>query len=381
MTFVGMFGLLLGLLAWPVAFADRANRRPILFFGAYAVHVAAAVVFFAYIQTASSDAFLYYYDQYGFAQREMQLGTGFLIHFVQFLRQTFGGTFLDYFLLFQAFGFWGVVLLMRTFEEIHTELDVRQPALIYFMLFLPGIHFWTSALGKDAPLFLGASLSVWAMMRLRSRAIWFGLAVFLMVLVRPHVALLAILALALAAMLDPKAKGYVKVVLLAVSLVGAAMVARTIESAFLIDVTSAESVGNFLNRQSAVTETLGGGTAVVGASFPVRVLSLLFRPMFIDAQGAFGLIASFENVFLLFVIGTVLYRMRDTARIARNVFFLRYALIFSFALIMLLSLLYYNVGLGLRQKMMVLPGLLTFFAALRALRISGAQRQPVAVAA
>ncbi|HEX8525608.1 hypothetical protein [Allosphingosinicella sp.] len=380
MTFVGLFGILAGLLAWPFAFADRANRRPIVFVAAYLVHVASAVVYFYYIQSASSDAYLYYYDEYGFYAHPVRFGTGFVIHLTQFLKANFGGSFLDYFLVFQAMGFWGIVFLMRTFEEIYGELGARAPMLVYLMLFLPGIHFWTSAIGKDAPLFLATSLSVWSMMHLRRRALVFAAAIFIMVLIRPHIALLAMLSLALAAFMDPKARGYVKVTLLAVALAGAAVVAGTVQSAFDLDVTSAESVGEFLTRQSEVTGSMGGGTAVIGASFPVRVVSLLFRPFFIDAEGAFGLIASVENVFIMFVIGTILFRMRGTLRLARNVFFLRYALFFSMALIILLSLIYYNVGLGLRQKMMIMPGLLAFFAALHAVRMARRSRPTVSSA-
>lgn len=370
MTFIGVIGILAGLLAWPLAFARRENRRPLIFLAAYSLHVLSAVVYFYYIQTASSDAYLYYYDEYGFYAHPVRFGTGFVIHLVQFLKTNFGGSFLDYFLVFQAAGFWGIVFLMRTFEEIYIELGARQPMLIYLMLFLPGIHFWTSAIGKDAPLFLATSLSVWSMMNLRRRFWVFGAAIFIMVLIRPHVALLAMLSLALAAFMDPKARGYVKLFLLTAALAGAAVVAGTVQSAFDLDVTSAESVGEFLTRQSEVTGTMGGGTAVIGASFPVRVASLLFRPFFIDAEGAFGLIASFENVFIMFVIGTILFRMRSTLRLARNVFFLRYAIFFSISLIILLSLIYYNVGLGLRQKMMIMPGLLAFFAALQAVRVA-----------
>jgi hypothetical protein len=47
----------------------------------------------------------------------------------------------------------------------------------------------------------------------------------------------------------------------------------------------------------------------------------------------------------------------------RQIMLVRYSLIFAVALIALLSLVYYNVGLGLRQKMMMMPGLLTVFAA------------------
>ena len=38
------------------------------------------------------------------------------------------------------------------------ELGQTQSKYVYLLLFLPGLHFWTSAIGKDAPLFLGVAI-------------------------------------------------------------------------------------------------------------------------------------------------------------------------------------------------------------------------------
>ena len=53
----------------------------------------------------------------------------------------------------------------------------------------------------------------------------------------------------------------------------------------------------------------------------------------------------------------------EPLQLTRQVFFIRFALVFSIIITLTLALVYYNVGLGLRQKMMIMPGLLVFFAA------------------
>jgi len=93
----------------------------------------------------------------------------------------------------------------------------------------------------------------------------------------------------------------------------------------------------------------------------VRLVSLLFRPFFFDAQGLFALISSVENVAYLFIIGFMVRAWKNGVLIFRTAVFFRFAFFFAVALIALLTIVYYNVGLGLRQKTMIMPALLTFF--------------------
>ena len=368
MTIVSLIGILLSLAAFPFAFVNRTPARMGVFMLALAVHAAAAFVYYRTAQATSSDTSLYYFDYYELYREKLRFGTMFVIHFDRFLRDAVGGSYLDHFMIFQAFGFWGIALLMRIFEEIYLELDVPQPRLTYLMLFLPGLQFWTSSIGKDGPLFFAIALAIWAVIRLRTRFIALGVGIFVMLLFRPHIALLALVALSGATIFDPRTKLYAKLILLALAAVGLVVVAGTIETSMRVNVASAESIGDFFSRETSVQKTMGGGTSVIGAPYPIKLLSLLFRPFFFDADGAFGLIASMENVFILYIIVLMFRNFRTTMRVAGRVFFLRFAGIFAITLMLLLSFLYYNVGLGLRQKMMLMPGLLAYFAAIIAVR-------------
>lgn len=363
MSFVAFIGIVIALSALPFASVRPSRTSTVLFLALLVTHVAASVGYYFYVQTESADTSLYYFDRYNLAGWDFGFGTVFTVKLVQFLKSGLGGSYLDYFLLFQSIGFWGIVILMRIFEEIHLELDVPPTNFSFLLLFLPGVHFWTSAIGKDAPLFFAVSLAVWATMRLRSRMPAFVASLFVMMLFRPHVALIAGAALAGAELLDRRSNPLTKAALLAFALAGLVLLAGTVESTLNVDVGSARSMGEFFERQSSAAEKVGGTTAVMNASFPVRMLSLLFRPLFFDANGLFALVASFENLVYLFVIGFLVVNLRGTARIAGGVFFLRYALILATLLIVLLTFVYYNVGLGARQKMMMVPALFALFVA------------------
>jgi hypothetical protein len=245
--------------------------------------------------------------------------------------------------------------------EIQERAKVPVEKDYFVLLALPSLSFWTSAIGKDAPLFFSTALCLWSMMDLRRRILFFVLSLGVMVLFRPYIALIASASLAVAAILGRGASGGRKIGLLVVAIVGVFLVAGPVRSTFGVDVSSADSITAFFDRQSKVVEEWG---TLAGASFPERLFSLLFRPFFFDANGALGLVASAENVVFLLGFVYILTRRRDLFQLAKNILFVRFALVFAVALLLSLTLAYYNVGLGLRQRVMAYPMLFSMFVML-----------------
>lgn len=366
-TLIGWIGILLHFA--PLVMVSRKDgglERVGLVLTLAAVQVLVAIYFYNWAQTNTNDSTQYYYDPYNFFPRGFGFGTQFVIWTVQSLKEWVGGTYLDYFLLFSASGAWGVIVLLRTIEEVFERSGASLPSAIFLLLFLPGIHFWTAFIGKDGFLFLGAAITARAAIDIQRRWPGFAVGILIMLLFRPHIALIAIACLSMAVLLERRTGLVGKALLSAIAFFGLAVGALTVESTFSVDVTNAESVSDFLVAQSQVGEVSTGGSTIGSSSFPVKVLSLLFRPLFFDAGGLPGLIASFENLFLIFVFGYILYHWNLVAMLARRIFVVRYCIFFGATLTILLAMIYYNVGLGLRQKMMIMPGLLTVFAAVLA---------------
>ena len=302
MTVIGLFGVLLGLLALPFAFVRHRRLQIIVFLALLLVHAASSIAYYWYAESNPADSSLYFYPTKYLLRMDTAPGTIFTIHLVDALKSVFGGTYLDHFLMFQAVGFWGIAFMLRIFDELAVEIEVPPTALVGAILFLPSVHFWTSAIGKDAPLFLGVSIAVWSSLRLRSRLPFLGIAFMIMTAFRPHVALVAAISLALAAAFGRSTTVQAKVGLLILGLVGMVITAGTVETSLQVDVSSPGSISSFVERQQAVNEEVGGGTSVRDASFPVRLLSLLFRPLFFDASGPMALIASIENVLMIGIV-------------------------------------------------------------------------------
>jgi hypothetical protein len=284
------------------------------------------------------------------------------------LKTNLGGTFFDYFLVFQAAGFWGVVFLYKAYHEIFAEMEIHQPGWTYLPLFLPGLHFWTGAIGKDAPIFLAMAVSVWAAMRLKSRLLPMGLAVALMLVIRPHIAFLALMALAISALFDRKTGILLKGLFVVGSVAGAIFVVSALQTNHSVDVSNAESVSEYMEARASIDESSGADLAIVQADMAVKVLSLWFRPFFLDAENAMGYIASLENLILLIIVLFIAVHQRLLRSAFKKVLYMRYATIMFVLLSAILAAVNYNVGLGLRQKMMAMPCLLVMLTTLLALR-------------
>lgn len=369
MTPFALVGLLISIAGFRFARVFEARSRMAMFVALLLAHVGASIAYYFYAQEFGGDVTLYYNDPFGVYGSGSGLSTIFIINFVQTLKEYFGGSLLDYFLLFQAMGFWGMLFVLRAFDDIHEELGQPRSRYVYMLLFLPGLHFWTSAIGKDAPIFLSVAMCTWAAFRLHRRYLAFGAGLAIALLVRPHIALIALISLAMTVLVARNTSLLSRVALLAVALAGIGSVAGLVQDSFNgLNISNTDSVTEFIETKSSVSEESGGDVNIIGAAFPVKLFSLLFRPFFIDATGLLGYVASLENVVLLLVIGTLLWRLGTAIAVARGALFARFAAFFFVMLTILLAMVNYNVGLGLRQKMMMMPALLVFFAAMLAVR-------------
>ncbi|HEX8216760.1 MAG TPA: hypothetical protein VF577_04780 [Allosphingosinicella sp.] len=368
MTAVGFVAALLGLLAYRWA-SIRGERRDFVFFMIlYLLHIAAGVFAYQIALVGGSDSELYYYDPGHFYDEGFGLSTAFVIYLVQSLRGLVGGTYLDYFMLFQAIGFLGIATLMRIFQEIYEETGEPQPIYTYLLLFLPGLHFWTSSIGKDSALFFASCLAIWGMMHMTQRYLAVAAALGLMLLIRPHIALFAIIAASLTIIFDRRSKGILKATLFACAVGAAVFVVSTVSTTFHLDITNADSVSQYLSGREEITQRAqeGMNTAVLDAPFVVKLFSLLFRPFFFDSTSSMGYVASMENVVFMMIFIIMLFRLKNVLGLTRSIAFVRYCLFFAVIVTLFLTVTYYNIGLGLRQRMMFVPAVLVIFIALQA---------------
>lgn len=332
------------------------------------VHIGASYFYYTYSLTTIADSFSYYFQPWIWKDKSIGLSTVLLADFVQLLKVDFHATYLDCFMLFQSFGLLGMMLLARTFTGVQENIFPGHDRSYLWLFFLPSLNFWTSAIGKDALLFLSIALCLWSVLKLRTRILLFAASVTLMMLFRAHIALMAVVAMAVASMFGSSISIGRKFGLLAIATIGGYFSVDAVQNTLGLDVMSASAVGSFLDKQNSVYATVAGTTSLGNTAFPVRVFSLLFRPFFVDANGFLGIIASIENVFVVAAIFYLAVCRRELLHLMKNVFFIRFAAIFALLILFSLTLIYYNVGLGLRQRVMAYPMIMSILVALWSMR-------------
>lgn len=355
---VTLLGLVISLFAYLLAFPQPYQRRFDVYAALLAVHVLAAIFYWLLTFESGMDAYLYYRDPLGFQDKSaLTSGTHFIVHVDQMIRDTIGGSFLDHFLFFQCFGMVGLALLIRSFNEIGEDLGMVVPLPVYALLFLPGLHFWSVSIGKDGPMFLAICLALWATLRIHKRIPWAVLALVIMALIRPHVAAIAMMALAGALLFSSYLTTRMRIILAPLALAGLVILVGQASEQFGVDLNP-ESFTDFVEQQQEHGKQYGSGAELQALPLPLKIWSLLFRPFFIDGEGMMHWAASFENAALLAIFGYIAIHLRLLFSLARKVFFVAYSVLFSSVVILLLSLVNYNIGLGQRQKMMAIPAIL-----------------------
>jgi hypothetical protein len=230
--------------------------------------------------------------------------------------------------------------------------------LATLIVFLPSISFWSSAIGKDAIAFMATGLALWAALQLKNRVWLMVTAVLLMLIVRPHIAGIMILALAGSQIVQRKIPLVHRIML-----GGAAALAASFLVPFVLVYTGVgadagtEELVSYVEQRQQLIQDGGSSLDIASMSVPMQMFTYLFRPLPTEANSVFSLAASIDNVILLllFILGIWNILVRRRRPLAGNRAFLW---IFSLLSWFLLASTTANLGLAMRQKWMFAPFLL-----------------------
>jgi hypothetical protein len=278
------------------------------------------------------------------------------------------------FILFSWLAFWGYFLLYRAFRLGIPEGRARSYGLLLF--FLPSLLYWPSSIGKEAWMVFTLGIAGYGAARAFSGVVARGLTVagiglWLMSLVRPHVAGMIAIGLGVAYLIqrrDPsnnllrpivRSLGTLVVIVLAVVMVQ--------KSAEFLNIPRV-SAGGILNEleQTAHRSDFGGSeftpTIVRSpAQLPAAVATVLFRPFPFEADNAQALAASLEAAFLL-VLSIVRWRwIWNALKLVRTRPYIGFAAVFVGIFIVAFAS-FPNFGLLARERVQVLPFYLIFLS-------------------
>lgn len=266
-------------------------------------------------------------------------------------------------MIYTFIGFLGVSYFYRlSILLIPENPKINTFSLFPFLFFLPNLHFWSCAVGKDTLLFFAIGIASLALTDLKKKWIFFLFALFLSYLVRPHITLFILVALAMSILFGQSTALYKKVFLSGI-MVGLLLyiLPNVMEFARLEEATL-DSFNSFAETKASKLGSVNNSTAIDISSYPFvfKVFTFLFRPLPFDINSIPTFLAALENLLLvfLFVIG---FKFAYFKSIKSAPFVIRFMVYFLIIGTVAFSQTLGNLGIMLRMRNMFLPAILFIF--------------------
>ncbi|WP_373399081.1 hypothetical protein V8V91_05025 [Algoriphagus halophilus] len=231
-------------------------------------------------------------------------GTTFILWLCYIPSQIMGLSYVTGNILFGFLGFIGIryifVMTADLFPENHEVLGIPLfPAVFYFL----NLHFWSAGVGKDAICFWGIAWFFFAVQKYKTRWWQAAIALFFVYLARPHMGQALISGAGLAILLGSEVKLGYKIVLSGLAAAGAILLLPSTLEALRIEELSFEALETMSGVRSAGlnTSNVGSGVNLASYSWPMKLFTYMFRPLFIDSHNIVTFLSSFENLLYLWL--------------------------------------------------------------------------------
>lgn len=229
------------------------------------------------------------------------------------------------------------------------------------LFFLPNLHFWSCAVGKDTLCFFCIALFMYGILKPFRRAPMLILGLSLTYFVRPHIALFILLAFGIAYVLTSKISFFQRILFFIVIVsIGFSILPSVMEFAKIEETTTA-GLAQFSENKAELLSRASVGTAIDISSypFPLKVFSFLYRPFFFDINGLPAILASFENLLLL-ILTYIVIKNKLLQTFRKAPFLIQGMVFFLIIGTLAFSQSLGNIGIMIRMRNMFLPGLLIF---------------------
>jgi hypothetical protein len=273
------------------------------------------------------------------------------------------------FVIYSWLSFIGLLLFWRAYRVAVSP--THDTTYLQWIVLLPSLIYWPSAIGKDAFMVLAAGAAAYGAACLLAGRTAVGAGsvtagVIGMLYVRPHFALAVCGGLALASLLGRNRGGFARTILswlfvfiIATSAMGAA------KHFFGISAFNQQSVSKELNGASQ--QSAEGGSKfkpiIVNspAKFPLGAATVLYRPLPYEAHTAQTMVTAAEDAFLVLMTIRFFPRILRALRKSRQVPYLLYCVGALLVFIIAFSG-FSNFGILARERAVIQPLFLVFLA-------------------
>lgn len=324
----------------------------------YFWHTLFSIVYAVYVVNAGGDAVGYYTRS--LHDVVFSLGTRGIDFFTSFLTQGLGLSFIGCAMVYNIFGFIGLLAFDAALRKVSFNKSKNIQLLATVIVFLPSVSFWSSGLGKDAISFMAVGLALFSALNLSKHIILMVVAIILMLLVRPHMAGLMVMGLTISFMLQKGVPLISRVVLGGISLgVIAVLIPFALNYAGVGENVDADQLGEYIDKRQGYNTQGGGGLDISSMSLPMQLFTYMFRPLPYEAHSIAALLASLDNIILLYLFVFGFYslikkRLSPELELHNRTFMWCYA----FGAWIILAMTTANLGIAMRQKWMIAPMLI-----------------------
>ena len=326
----------------------------------FAFHMGMAVVYYLYALYNSSDSKYYYFKVVNNFRGEnwfdyFEQGTPFIEFIGWPLIKGFGVGYEGIMIFFALLGYGGMAFFYLLFvENIRFKHSIFGQLLFPLILFLPNMHFWSASFGKGAIIFLGIGAFFFSLSRISSRWIIAALGLALIYFVRPHIAFIFVAAAGLALMMGSKGiKPAQKVVAFLALAVVFALIYDKVFAYVGIEDDNYEGVDAFAGKYVYELSKAGSSVDISSYNLFQKITTLVYRPLFFDANGALGLFVSFENLLYL-ILSIQIFKGGFFIFIWKSDLLTKTSLIAFLASSAALSQITANLGIAIRMKAMIM---------------------------
>jgi len=313
-----------------------------------------------YLVGSPSDAHLYWLVNYDVHLHEwsyfFRVGTGFVI-FLNYPFLKLGFPFWLGHLIYSLIGFFGVIIFAKwSYKVLALKNDsFFVLVLLGLVLLSPNLHIWTSIIGKESIVFLSISTLFYTSLNIKKYWVYGALASFMLIMIRPHVAFMLLVALFIGLGFNKQIHKKVRISLgLILPVIGVFLFYIMLQISriryFDWDRILEANAYSLLSKSD-----LAGYIPMNEYDIFTRIFALNFRPLFFDAHNSLSFFASLENIFsLLFIIMGLFLFIKNFRKIKIKPWVI---VCLSFFLIASLFYIqrYSNLGLFMRTKMMYMP--------------------------
>ena len=265
------------------------------------------------------------------------------------------------FVLYGFIGYLGILQWIAFSEKIIGGIYYKGCNFLPLIFFLPNLHYWTATLGKEPLVFFALATLFNFIVDIKGKKILVVFAFFLLLLIRPHVALLFLFSLLLVFLFQKHYSIKSKVIFLLSSLTLLPVLLYMVFKLTMIKNWSWSRIVYSNNYSILSFRNSGSYVPTLDYSIWYKLFSFNFRPLFFDSTSIWTFFASLENSFLLSLhFLTLLIFLKYYKKIYFPVS-LKIVFLFSLLLCLVYVNRYANLGIFMRTKIMFEPFLLIGF--------------------